>query len=181
MTPTVYIYSMRQYKVSVTYRLPTVSYLNKTPSKTVPFYSAGHDAILLLYAIRIESGVKFQVDFSSLFIPLLFFPPVSYSAILLQSIDCFCSSRRLIASLLARFALVRRRNCSCSYSHQFRFSPSIVYALLLARSASVRRLFMLFYSPVQLQSVDCLCSSRLLIASLLASFALVLRLLLLFY
>ena len=93
---------------------------------------------------------------------------------------CFCSSRRLIASLLARFALVRQRNCSCSYSHQFRFSPSIVYALLLARSASVRRLFLLFssinsfssrqvcsspsivsavLSPVPLQSVDCFCSS----------------------
>ena len=150
------------------------------------------------------------MDFSSLFIPLLFFPPVSYSAVPLQSIDCFCSSRRLIASLLARLSLVRQRNCSCSYSHQFRFSPSIVYALLLtrssasvrrlfllfssinsfsscqflssllivsaflvARSASVCRLFMLFYSPIQLQSVDCLCYSRLLIASLLASFALV--------
>ena len=142
------------------------------------------------------------MDFSSLFIPLLFFPPVSYSAVPLQSIDCFCSSCRLIASLLARFALVRRRNCSCSYSHQFRFSPSNVYALLLARSASVRRLFLLFssinsfssrqfrsspsivsvvLSTVQLQSVDCLCSSRLSITSLLASFALVCRLLLLFY
>ena len=79
-------------------------------------------------------------------LPLLFFPPVSYSAVPLQSIDCFCSSRRLIASLLVRFALVRRHNCSCSYSRQFRFSPSIVYALLLARSASVRRLFLLFLS-----------------------------------
>ena len=78
---------------------------------------------------------------------LLFFPPVSsYSAVPLQSIDCFCSSRRLIASLLVRFALVRRHNCSCSYSRQFRFSPSIVYALLLTRSASVRRLFLLFLS-----------------------------------
>ena len=86
------------------------------------------------------------MDFSSLFIPLLFFPPVSCSAIPLQSIDCFCSSRRLIASLLARFALVHRRNCSCSYSHQFRFSPPIVYALLLACSASVRQLFLLFSS-----------------------------------
>ena len=86
------------------------------------------------------------MDFSSLFIPLLFFLPVSYSAVPLQSIDCFCSSRRLIASLLARFALVRQRNCSCSYSHQFHFSPSIIYALLLARSASVRRLFLLFSS-----------------------------------
>ena len=86
------------------------------------------------------------MDFSCPFIPLLFFPPVSYSAVPLQSIDCFCSSLRLIASLLARFALVRRRNCSCSYSRQFRFSPSIVSALLVARSASVRRLFMLLSS-----------------------------------
>ena len=107
------------------------------------------------------------MDFSSLFIPLLFFPPVSYSAIPLQSIDCFCSSRRLIASLLARFALVRRRNWSCSYSRQFRFSPSIVYALLLARSASVRRLFLLFssinsFSSRQFRSSPSIvcCSSR---------------------
>ena len=74
-------YSRHQYKVSVTYRLPTVPYLKKMPSKTVPFYSAGRDAILLLYVIQIEGGVKFQVDFSSLFIPLLFFPPVSYLAV----------------------------------------------------------------------------------------------------
>ena len=137
------------------------------------------------------------MDFSSLFIPLLFFPPVSYSAVPLQFIDCFCSSRRLITSLLARFALVRRRNCFCSYSRQFRFSPSIVYVLLLAHS--VRRLFLLFssinsFSSRQFrsspsivsallvdQSVNSLCSSRLLITSLLASFALVRRLLLLFY
>ena len=89
---------------------------------------------------------------------MLFFPPVSYSAVSVQSIDCFCSSCRSIASLLARFALVRRRNCFCSYSRQFRFSPSIVYALPLACSASDHRLF---------------CR---LIASLLASFALVRRL-----
>ena len=131
-------------------------------------------------------------------LPLLFFSPVSYSAVPLQSIDCFCSSCRLIAFLLARFALVRRRNCSCSCSRQFRFSPSIVYALLLTRSASVRRLFLLFssintfssrqfrYSPsiVSALLVACFASvrrfSRLLIASLLASFALVRRLLLLF-
>ena len=60
-------YIRRQYKVSVMYRLPTVPYLKKMPSKTVPFYSAGRDAILLLYAIRIEGGVKFEVDISSLF------------------------------------------------------------------------------------------------------------------
>ena len=61
-------------------------------------------------------------------------------------IDCFCYSRQLIASLLARFALVRRWNCSCSYNRQFRFSQSIVYALLLACSSSVHRLFLLFSS-----------------------------------
>ena len=94
---------------------------------------------------------EYRAESSSMWIflvclPLLFFPPVSYSAVPLQSIDCFCSSRRLIASLLVRFALVRRHNCFCSYSRQFRFSPSIVYALLLARSASVHRLFLLFLS-----------------------------------
>ena len=94
---------------------------------------------------------EYRAESSSIWIflvclPLLFFPPVSYSAVPLQSIDCFCSSRRLITSLLARFALVRRCNCSCSYSRHFRFSLSIVYALLLARSASVRQLFLLFSS-----------------------------------
>ena len=94
---------------------------------------------------------EYRAESSSMWIflvclQLLFFPPVSYSAVPLQSIDCFCSSRRLIASLLARFALVRRCNCSCSYSRQFRFSPSIIYALLLACSASVHRLFLLFLS-----------------------------------
>ena len=74
---------------------------------------------------------------------LLFFPPVSYSAVPLQSIESFCSSRRLIASLLARFALVRRCNCSCSYSRQFRFSPSIISALLsLMDLGGVRRKMM---------------------------------------
>ena len=107
------------------------------------------------------------MDFSSLFIPLLFFPPVSYAAVPLKSIDCLCSSCRLIASLLARFALVRRRNCSCSYSHQFRFSLSIVYALLLARSASVRQLFLLFssinrFSSRQFRSSSSIASALLL-------------------
>ena len=51
----IYIYSRRQYKVSVSYRLLTVPYFKKTPNAlvTVPFYSAGRDTILLLYAIRI--------------------------------------------------------------------------------------------------------------------------------
>ena len=85
------------------------------------------------------------MDFS-VCLPLLFFLPVSYSAVPLQSIDCFCSSRRLIASLLASFTLVRRRNCSCSYSRPFRFSTLIVSTLLVARSALVHRLFFLFSS-----------------------------------
>ena len=80
------------------------------------------------------------------FVCLLLPPPVSYSAVPLQSIDCFCSSRRLISSLLASFALVCRRYCSCSYSRPFRFSPSIVSSLLVARSASVHQLFLLFSS-----------------------------------
>ena len=126
-------YTRRQYKVSVTCHLPTVPYLRKTPLKrlamTVPFYSAGRGAILLLRS-------KYKVESSSMWIflvclPLLFFPPVSYSAAPLQSINCFCSSRRLIASLLASFAQVRRRYCSCSFSRPFRFSPSIVSALLV--------------------------------------------------
>ena len=94
---------------------------------------------------------EYRAESSSMWIflvclPLLFFPPVSYSAVPLQSINCFCSSRRLIASLLASFALVHRRDCSSSYNLPFRFSLSIVSALLVARSASVRRLFLLFSS-----------------------------------
>ena len=99
---------------------------------------------------------------------------------MLQSIDCFCSSRRLIASLLARFALVRRRNCSCSYSRQFRFSPSIVYALLLARSASVRRLFLLFSSINSFSSRQFRSSPSIVSAVLVARCASVRRLFLLF-
>ena len=113
-------------------------------------------------------------------LPLLFFPPVSYSVVPLQSIDCFCSSRRLIASLLARFALVRRRNCSCSYSGQFRFSPSIAYALLLARSASVRRLFLLFSSINSFSSRQFRSSPSIVSALLVARSASVFRLFMLF-
>ena len=133
-------------------------------------------------AIRpvLSGGVNFQLDFSSLFtvavLPACFF----YSAVPLQSIDCFCSSLRLIASLLARFALVRRRNCSCSYSHQFRFSPSIVYALLLARSASVRRLFLLFSSINSFSSRQFRSSPSIVSAVLVARSASVRRLFLLF-
>ena len=128
---------------------------------------------------------EYRAESSSMWIflvclPLLFFPPVSYSAVPLQSIDSFCSSRRLIASLLARFALVRRRNCSCSYSRQFRFSPSIVYALLLARSASVRRLFLLFSSINSYSSRQFRSSPSIVSAVLVARSASVCRLFLLF-
>ena len=61
---------------------------------------------------------------------VLLFPPVSYSVVLLQSVDYFCSSCRIIASFLASFALVRRLFLLFSsinrFSYrQFRFSPSI--------------------------------------------------------
>ena len=128
---------------------------------------------------------EYRAESSSMWIfliclPLLFFPPVSYLAVPLQSINCFCSSRRLIAFLLARFALVRRRNCSCSYSRQFRFSPLIVYALLLARSASVRQLFLLFSSINSFSSCQFRFSPSIVSAVLVSCFASVRRLFLLF-
>ena len=79
----------------------------------------------------------------------------------------FCSSRRLIASLLASFALVRRRNCSCSYSLPFRFSRSIVSAFLVSHSASVRRLFLLFWSINSFQ----FCSSPLIVSAVLVAYS----------
>ena len=128
---------------------------------------------------------EYRAESSSMWIflvclQLLFFQPVSDSAVPLQSIDCFCSSRRLIASLLARFALVRRPNCSCSYSRQFRFSPSIVYALLLTRSASVHRLFLLFSSINSFSSRQFCFSPSIVSTLLVARFAIVRRLFLLF-
>ena len=81
---------------------------------------------------------------------------------------CFCSSRRSIAFLLAGFALVRRRNYFCSYSRLFRFSPSIVYALLLARSASVRPLFLLFSSINSFSSRQ-FCSSPSIVSAVLVA------------
>ena len=87
---------------------------------------------------------------------------------------CFLLGRSApVYRLFLLFSLINRFS-----SGQVRSSPST--QLFLASSASVRRLFMLFFSPVPLQSVDCFCSSRQLIASLLASFALVRRLFLLF-
>ena len=109
-------------------------------SLTVPFILLG---VTQYYCYKQS---EYRAESIFLVCSLFFVPPVSYSAIPLQSIDCFCSSRQLIASLLARFVLV---NCSCSYSCQFRFfSLSIVYALQLARSASVHRLFLLYSSII---------------------------------
>ena len=128
---------------------------------------------------------EYRAESSSMWIflvclPLLFFPPVYYSAVPLQSINCFCSSRQLIASLLARIALVCRCNCSYSYSRQFRFSLLIVYALLLARFASVRRLFLLFSSINSFSSRQFLSSPSIVSAVLVARSASVRRLFLLF-
>ena len=128
---------------------------------------------------------EYRAESSSLLIflvslPLLFFPPVSYSAVPLRSIDFFCSSHRLITSLLASFALVRRSNCSCSYSLPFCFSPSIVSALLVARSASVRRLFLLFLTINSFSSRQFRSSLSIVSAVLVAGFALVRGLVLLF-
>ena len=110
----------------------------------------------------------------------------SFKWIFLLCLYCCCSSRlfitrpfrsslsivsalhRLITSLLARFALVHRRNCSCSYSHQFRFSPSIVYAVLLTSSVSVRRLFLLL-SLINSFSSRQFCSSPLIISAVLVA------------
>ena len=111
------------------------------------------------------------MDFSCLF-TVVVLPGCFYSAVPLQSIDCFCSSGRFITALLARFALVRRRNCSCSYSRQLRFSPSIVYALLLARSTSVHRLFMLFSSINSFSSLQFRSSPLITSAILIDGFAL---------
>ena len=102
----------------------------------------------------------------------MFFPPVSYSAVPLLSIDCFCSFRRLIASLLARFALIRRSNCSCSYSRQFH----LVHALLLSHSASVRRLLLLFSSITSFSSCQFRSSPSIVSALLIARSASVRRL-----
>ena len=85
----------------------------------------------------------FHVDFSRLFtvvvLPACFL--FGRSAPAFRSSPSIVSALPVIASLLASFALARRRNCSC-----FCFSPSIVSALLVTRSASVRRLFLLFSS-----------------------------------
>ena len=71
--------------------------------RTVFFFPAGRDAILLNMRDPIIERSQIPCGFSHLFTP-----PVSYLPVLLQSVNCFCSSCLLIASLLASFALVRR-------------------------------------------------------------------------
>ena len=124
---------------------------------------------------------EYRAESSSMWIFLvclpLFFPPVSYSAVPLQSSDCFCYSRQVITSLLASFTLVRRRNCFCSSSRPFCFSPSIA---LVACSASVRRLFLLFPSMNSFSSRQFRSSLSIVSALLVAHSASVRRLFFLF-
>ena len=104
------------YKVSVSYcSVPTVPYLKKKkPSKTVPFYSAGRDAILLLYAIRIKGGVKFHVHFSCLFtvvvLPACFLlgrsAPVHRLFLLFSSINRFSSGKVCSSPSIQLFLLL---------------------------------------------------------------------------
>ena len=111
------------------------------------------------------------MDFSCLFavvvLPACFLlgrsAPVYRLFLLLSSVNCFSS--------VHRFALVHRRNCSCSYSRQFRFSPSIVYALVLAHSASVRRLILLFLSINSFSSRQFRFSPSIVFAVLVVHFA----------
>ena len=144
------------------------------PSKTVPFCSAGGDAVICDPNIgrrQVSSGFFFSVYTVAVF---------PACCLLGRSAPVYRLFRRLIASLLARFALVRRRNCFCSYSQQFRFSPSIVYAFLLARSASVPRLFLLFSSINSFSSRQFHSSPSIVSAVLVARSASVRRLFLLF-
>ena len=87
------IYSRRQYKVSVTYHLLTVPYLKKKHlERPYRFILLG----VTLYYCYTRSEYRAESSSMSIFLvclPLLFFPPVCYSAVPLQSIDCFCSSR----------------------------------------------------------------------------------------
>ena len=106
------MYSRRQYKVSVTYRSvpvyrPYRTFKKKCLARPYRFILLG---VTQYYCCRRS---EYRVESSSMWIflvclLLLFFPPVSYSAVPLHSVDCLCSYRLLIASLLASFALVRR-------------------------------------------------------------------------
>ena len=174
------MYSRRQYKVSVPCRLPTVPYFKKKRlARPYRFILLG----VTQYYCYTRSEYRAESSSSEFFFSVYTFAVLPACFLLGRSasvFDSICSSRRLIASLLARFALVRRRNCSCSYSHQFRFSPSIVYALLLARSASVRLLFLLFSSINSFYSRQFRSSPSIVSAVLVARSASVRRLFLLF-
>ena len=130
-------YSMGQYKVSVVYHLPTVPYFLKL--LTVPFFSsAGRNAILLVYAIRI-----YRAESSStwIFLACLSASLSSVSALLVVCSDSVCRLFLfLIASLFASLYLVCRRYCFCSSSHPFHFSLSIVSALIVVSPSMVSAL-----------------------------------------
>ena len=125
------IHSRRQYKVSVTYRSVPVFRPYRTFKKRLarPY----HFILLGVTQYYCYTRSEYRAESSSMWIflvclLLLFFPPLSYSAVPLHSVDCLFVSALLIKSFSSR---------------PFRSSPSIVSAVL-ARSASVRRLFMLF-------------------------------------
>ena len=168
------IYSRRRYIVSVSYRsVPFTPYrtFKKSLARPYRFIVLG----VTQYYCYTRSECRAESSYMLIFLvclPLLFFPPVSYSAVPLLSIDYFCSSHRFIASLLARFALIHRSNRSCSYSRQFR----LVHALLLARSASVRQLFLLFSSINSFSSCQFRSSLSIVSALLVARSASVRRL-----
>ena len=71
----------------------------------------------------------------------------------------FRSSPSIVSAVLV--------DCFCCSSRPFRFSPSIVSALLVDRSASVRRLFMLFSSINRFSSRQFRSSSSITSALLL--------------
>ena len=113
-------YSRRQYKVSVSYRLPTVPYFKKKPSKTVPFYSAGRDAVIHdpnIGRSQVSSGFFFSV----------------YAIAVLPA--CFLLGRSApVYRLFLLFSSINRFS-----SRQFRSSSSITSALLLMDLGGVRR------------------------------------------
>ena len=126
-------YSRGQYKVSVTYRSVPIF----RPYRTFKKRLARPYRFILLGVTQYYCYTRseYRAESSSMWIflvclLLLFFPPVSYSAVPLHSVDCF---------LFLLFLSIKSFS-----SRPFRSSPSIVSAVLVARSASVCRLFMLF-------------------------------------
>ena len=126
------LYSRRQYKVSVTvaYRFPTIPYFKK--KRLVRPY---HFILLGVMQYYCYTQSEYRAESSSMWIFL--------------SVYCCCSSRlfltrpfRFIPLFVSLFLLfLSIKNFS---SGPFRSSPSIVSAVLVARSASVCRLFLLF-------------------------------------